>query len=263
MANKPSPQPVVDTRNCLLAALMPRDFEHLQSGLERVPLELGAVLHEPGAQIEHVYFPESGLVSMLAVAYGHHAVEVGLTGREGMIGVPLALGHDSALMGAFVQSGGTALRLSAARFRRELLNCTTLRQHVYGFAANLLAQVAQTAACNRFHVLEQRLARWLLMAQDRLEAEQFRMTHEFLGHMLGVRRVGVTKAAYGLQRAGLIHYRRGNIFIEDRAGLERVSCPCYAVVRALSQTGLDTCHLLDMDVAAPAQADFCAKAHIQ
>jgi CRP-like cAMP-binding protein len=216
--------------NSLLAALPRKDYLHLRAGLEPVPLTFGEVLYEPGQRIRHVYFPNDSLVSLLTLVDGRLALEVGLVGREGMVGIPLALGVGVTSVRALVQGGGTAMRMDAARFRREFPRCASLRRAIYHYAHVLMAQVTQTAACNRFHVVEARLARWLLMTRDRVRSEQFRLTQEFLAHMLGVRRVGVTNAAGALQRRKLISYRRGNIRILDQAGLQAASCRCYEIV---------------------------------
>ena len=229
-------QPVAPTaahadENSLLAALSPGEFRRLRSDLEPVTMTFGEILYEPGETIRHVYFPVTSLVSLLTVVDGHLALEVGLIGREGMVGIPLVLGHDASSVRALVQGDGTALRMSEAHFRRNCHNSPPLQQELYRYTHTLMAQISQTAACNRFHVLEQRLARWLLMTHDRVKSDQFCMTHEFLGHMLGVRRVGVTRAAQALQNRKLISYTRGDITILDRKGLEESACRCYEVVR--------------------------------
>jgi CRP-like cAMP-binding protein len=161
---------------------------------------------------------------------GHNALEVGLVGREGMVGLPLALGIETSPVRALVQGAGPALRMSAARFRAELRGNPPLRRELYRYVHAMMAQISQTAGCNRFHLVEARLARWLLMTRDRMRSAEFRMTHEFLSHMLGVRRVGVTEAACALQRQRLIEYSRGNIRILDERGLEAACCSCYRVV---------------------------------
>jgi len=217
--------------NSLLAALSRKAYGRLLPGLEAVSLRFGDVLYEPGQTIYHVYFPGAALVSLLTLADGHLALEVGLIGREGMVGVPLVLGHHLSAVRALVQGEGTALRMAFAPFLREFRLNPQLQRELYRYVHVLMAQISQTAACNRFHVVEQRLARWLLMTHDRVKSDRFRMTHEFLGHMLGVRRVGVTKAAQALQERGLISYSRGAIAILDRKGLESAACACYMVVR--------------------------------
>ena len=217
--------------NSLLAAIPRKAYQRLLAVLEPVDLAFGKVLYEPGETIRNVYFPGDSLVSLLTLADGHLALEVGLIGREGMVGIPLVLGHQKSPVRALVQGGGTALRMDAARFRKEFRANPPLQKELYRYTYSLMAQISQTAACNRFHVVEQRLARWLLMTHDRVKSDRFRMTHEFLGHMLGVRRVGVTRAAQALQVRGLISYSRGDISVLDRKGLEAAACQCYQVVR--------------------------------
>src|SRR5205814_8288049 len=159
----------------------------------------------------------------------------GLVGREGMVGMSLALGMEECAVRALVQGSGTALRMKAAAFREELARSSPLQREVYRYAYAKLVQARQSAACNRFHEVEPRLARWLLMTRDRVRSDHFHLTHEFLADMLGVRRAGVTNAATSLQRRKLIRYRRGNISILDRAGLAAASCPCYAIVTKLAR----------------------------
>jgi CRP-like cAMP-binding protein len=218
-------------RNRLLAALPPEDLARLWPRLEAVELPLRKVLHMPGEPIEAVYFPETGYVSMLAYMEDGDAAEVGLAGREGFIGLPVLLGTDRDDIEAMVQSPGTALRMDAQAFREELGGIPALRTLLLRFALVHHGQVARTAACNGRHHTDQRLARWLLMAHDRAEGDEFPMTHEFLSMMLGVRRSSITVAAGQLQKAGFIRYERGCIEVTDRPGLESVSCECYGVVR--------------------------------
>jgi CRP-like cAMP-binding protein len=217
--------------NSLLAAVPRKSYQRLLARLEPVTLNFGEVLYEPGDTIRHVYFPNASLVSLLTLADGHLALEVGLIGRDGMVGVPLALGHTVSSVRALVQGAGTALRMTAAHFRKEFALSLPLQQELYRYVHALMAQISQTAACNRFHVVEARLARWLLMTHDRVKSDQFRMTHEFLGHMLGVQRVAVTNSAHALQKRKLIRYTRGAITVLDREGLEAAACKCYEVVR--------------------------------
>jgi CRP-like cAMP-binding protein len=226
------------TPNRLLAAIQTREYEGLLAGFEVVTLTYGDVLYEPGERMRHVYFPSDCLVSLLTVIDGRRALEVGLIGREGMVGARLALGFAASSTRALVQGTGTALRISAARFLREFQRGPALRRAVLLFTDALMNQVAQSAACNRFHVIEARLARWLLMTRERLPSSEFRLTHEFLADMLGVRRVGVTTAAGALQRRELIRYRRGTITILDQHGLEAASCSCYGLVRLPTSNSL-------------------------
>lgn len=218
-------------KNRLLAALPRSDYQRLLPSFEAVTLDFGDVIYEPGDAIKHIYFPDDSLVSLLTLANGHLALEVGMVGCEGLVGAAYALGAGVTPVRALVQGSGSAMRMKAPAFRREFLGCPPLQRLVHRYIHALMGQIAQTAACNRFHVIEERLARWLLMTRDRVGSDHFRLTHDFLGHMLGVRRVGVTNAASALRQQGLIDYRRGGISILDGPGLEGASCACYAVVR--------------------------------
>ncbi len=219
--------------NRLLAALPAAEESDFPARLETVELAFGEILYEPGDAVDYVYFPHDSLVSLLTRVDDHQAIEVGLIGYEGMVGVTLALGLPVSPVRALVQAPGTAARMKTADFLRELAGNPALQSEVYRYSAVLMAQVMQTAACNRFHVVEARLARWLLMTRDRVDSNRFRLTHEFLATMLGVRRVGVTKAAHELQQRKLIDYSRGNIEIQDEAGLEAASCSCYETVKKI------------------------------
>ena len=220
--------------NSVLAALPRPAYEALRGGLEPVQFHFGQVLYEPGQLIGQVYFPVDCLVSLLTLVDKHSALEVGMVGREGMVGMALTLGSSVSPVRALVQGAGTALRMSAARFRREFANRPPLRRALYRYLNGLMAQITQTAVCNRFHMVEARLARWLLMTSDRVRSDEFLLTQDFLSHMLGVRRVGVTKAASALQQRNLIEYSRGKINILDHPGLEQASCACYQVVKDIT-----------------------------
>lgn len=222
--------------NQLLALLPRREREALLAACEAVPLTLGTVLCEPGQRTDHVYFPEDGYISLVTAIEGVPGLEVGLVGREGMLGVQLALGVDSIPLHALVQGSGMAQRIEAAPFQRLLAASPALRQALNRYLYVLMAQLATSAGCTRFHNLEPRLARWLLMTRDRAQADDFHLTHEFLAHMLGVRRVGITAAAGDLQRRGLICYHRGHITVLDHAGLEAAACSCYATDRRAYDT---------------------------
>jgi CRP-like cAMP-binding protein len=217
--------------NRLLAALPRKEYLRLLASCKEVELTFADILCEPGDRIRHVYFPAEGFVSLAAPVNGHGSMEVGLIGNEGMLGIPLILGIDVSPLRALVRGSGAALRVDARSFRRELGQSPALQRGLNRYLYALMAQFAQTVACTRFHVLDARLARWLLMTQDRAHSDVFHLTHEFLADMLGVRRVGVTKAAGVLQRSKLIAYRRGHITILDRRGLESVSCECYRTMK--------------------------------
>ena len=217
--------------NSLLAALPRMEYQRLAAALEPVALIFGQVLHEPGEPFRHVYFPGQSLVSLLTLVDGRSALEIGLVGREGMVGTALALGVDVSPVRALVQGAGVAMRMKSARFLRELGKSLHLQRALYSYTHILMAQVAQTAACNRFHVVQARLARWLLMTRDRVQSNDIHLTQEFLAHMLGVQRVGVTRAAGQLQKRKLIQYSRGKIKIVNPRGLEAASCSCYEIVR--------------------------------
>lgn len=234
LAYRPAADPAVSwvamTRsidNAILAALPRTEYRRMVEMLEPVTLTFGEVLYDQGEPITHVYFPNDSLVSLLTIVDRHLALEVGLVGREGMVGVAYAMGMAATPLRALVQGTGTAMRMKAPAFRKELNASVALQREVHLYAHALMAQVARTAACNRFHVVQERLARWLLMTRDRMRSDNFRLTHEFLANMLGVRRVGVTKAAHALRKRKLIAYSRGNIEIVDGHGLEAAACSCY------------------------------------
>jgi CRP-like cAMP-binding protein len=218
-------------RNGLLLALPPEDLARLRPRLEPVELQFDRTLHATGDPVDAVLFPEGGMVSLLAMLEDGEQVEVGIAGREGLVGLPLVFGDDRSLVEARVQMAGTALRIGAAAFRTEMDQNVALRQVLLRYALAFQAQVTLTAACNARHAIEQRLARWLLTAHDRSETDEFPMTHEFISMMLGVRRPGVTIAARMLQQAGLIHYTRGQMAITDRPALEAATCECYHTTR--------------------------------
>lgn len=215
-----------------LIELLPRKQRlHFLAHCEPVSLALEEVLCESGAATADVYFPIEGFISLIASVEGHPGVEVGMVGREGMLGTQLALGVSTTPVRAVVQGPGTAWRMSAKAFRAELVRNAPLQCVLSRYVYVLMAQMASSAVCLRFHLISPRLARWLLMSQDRAHADSFRVTHEFLSYMLGVRRVGITAAAGSLQRSGLIEYHRGHVTILDRSGLEEAACSCYAADR--------------------------------
>ena len=213
--------------NQLLARLPRKDQQRLLAECEPASLVFAEILVEPGEQIRDVYFPLQSFISLTTAADQHNILEVALVGNEGMLGVSLILGVDVSPFHALVQGEGMALRLSALQFRRQLELSTALQRLLKRYLFVVMCQLTQAAACTRFHVVETRLARWLLMTHDRAQSDRFHVTHEFLAYMLGVRRVGVTKAASALQSRHLIAYSRGDITVLDRPGLEAASCACY------------------------------------
>jgi CRP-like cAMP-binding protein len=222
-----------EVRNRLLADLPPRDLKRLLAHLDPVTLKLGQVLYEPGERIRHCYFPNEGVVSLLTVLDPRKAAEVGMVGREGLVGMSAAIGIKVSQLRAVVQGAGSAMRISAASLQAEFAASDSLHRGLFRFSHSLIGQVAQTAACNRFHKAEMRLARWLLVTRDRLRSESFYLTHQFLSLMIGVRRVGVTNAAGRLAKRKLISYSRGSIRIMDSKGLQAASCECYEAVKSM------------------------------
>jgi CRP-like cAMP-binding protein len=224
------PRRVEPKDNQLLAALPPKDYARLRSELVTVPMKLKQILWEPNRPIEAVYFPIDAVASILALTDGH-TVEVGTIGNEGLVGLPVFLGAITSSGRALVQVAGQGVRLDVAVFRREAHREGRLRQLLERYTQAFMTQVSQTTACNRAHSVKQRLARWLLIVRDRVNRNEFPLTHEFLGQMLGVRRATVSDTAAALQRVKLISYHRGVITIRDGRGLERRACECYRLVR--------------------------------
>ena len=215
----------------MLAALPAHQLRRLRERLEPVELAFGDILVEDAAIVRYVYFPNDCVVSLLAVADSRSGVEVGRVGSEGMVGITFALGRDSSPVRALVQVAGSALRMAALPFRNEFRSSSSLQRAVHQGSLSLLSQVVRVAACNRFHVVEARLAHSLLSTRDRLRSDHFHLTHETLAQVLGVRRAGVTTAAHALKERGLIEYTRGAIEILDGAALEKASCSCYRALR--------------------------------
>jgi len=222
MTTSVSPHP-----NRIIASLSTEEQKRFLSNCEQVKLAFGDILNEPGEKILHVYFPTDSFISLVMPMDGNPGLEVALIGDEGMHGILLLLGVETSQLHAVVQGSGAAWRMGTKIFQRELKRSVTLQQKLHFYTYVLMRQLAQTAACNRFHLVEARLARWLLMTRDRAHSDQFYITHEFLARMLGVRRSGVTKAAGSLQKMNLIHYSRGSIKILTSLGLEAASCSCY------------------------------------
>lgn len=219
--------------NHLLANLPRKQRERFVSACEPVELTFGEVLTEPGDRVLQLYFPTKSFISLISPINSHSNLEVGMVGNEGMLGISLILGVNVSPLRAVVQGAGSALCINVAPFLRELDKSPVLQCELKHYLYVIIGQLAQTAACTHYHVVEERLARWLLMTQDRAHSDSFHITHEFLAYMLGVRRVGVTKAATSLQNRKLISYTRGDITVLDRSGLEAASCGCYAVDKAI------------------------------
>jgi CRP-like cAMP-binding protein len=215
-------------QNHLIELLPSRSRSHLLAICEPVDLAMGEVLSDVGLPTRYVYFPTVGFVSLVTTLNGRPTLEVGMVGREGMLGTQLVLGVEAAPLHAVVQGAGAAWRIDGAEFSRELVRSSAMQRSLHRYLYVTMMQLASAASCLRFHQIEPRLARWLLMTQDRAHSDRFHITHEFLAYMLGVRRVGITSAAGALQRDGLIRYRRGEIQVLSRRGLKAAACGCYA-----------------------------------
>lgn len=215
------------SENKLIDGLAPMARAGILKICERVSLSLGDVLCESGTPMPFAYFPATGFISLITVLDAKPVLEVGMVGREGMLGANLALGMSETPLRALVQGNGSAWRIEAGSFRKEIARNNALNEVLSRYIYVLMAQLATSAACLRFHPIGPRLARWLLMTQDRALTNEFRVTHEFLAYMLGVRRVGITNAAGLLQDQGLIEYRRGDLTVLDRRGLKLAACECY------------------------------------
>jgi CRP-like cAMP-binding protein len=233
--------------NQLLAGLPEPLRRRLLARSEPVELHLSEMLCRSGERMRYVYFPTRSIVSLIAPLDAHAGLEVGLVGDEGMVGISLMLGIEAAPADALVQGAGGAWRMEAATLLGELKRSPPLRQLLNRYLYVTLTQLAQTAACTRFHLVETRLARWLLMTRDRAHADEFHITHEFLSHMLGVRRAGITRAAVALRQRNLIDYSRGLLTVIDGEGLQRAACSCYATLninytRALGKLAMPADH---------------------
>ena len=228
MSSRKSDEPAA---NRLLAALPKKEYQHLLPDLEQVDLTFGDILFNPGDTIRYVYFPNNSIISLLSAVEDRALLEVGLVGKDGMAGLPVFMGVNKSRNRALVQGAGTAMRMKSAALRKEVNNGNALRNLLHLYTHSLLTQISQSAACNRFHLVNARLARWLLMTHDRVAGDEFHLTQEFLSHMLGVRREQVTLAAGSLQKRKLISYSRGQIKILNRTGLEAVACKCYRLVK--------------------------------
>ena len=217
--------------NRILSALPPEDYERILPDLKAVPLKFRISLHEPGDKMPYVYFPNTGVISMLTVLADGDAVEIATVGNEGMTDLSVFLGLEESDSRLLIQVPGTAMRMESARFCQHVEQIPALRAILGYYAVAMFALVSQSAACNRMHPIVERSARWLLMTHDRVDAAVFPMTHQFLSEMLGVRRPSVSVAAEALQDAGLITYHRGRVTVLDRSGLEAASCECYRLLR--------------------------------
>lgn len=225
-------------QNRILHGLPPDEVARLTPWVEHVDLVFGAVLCNAGEKISHAVFPSAGIISLLAPADGDSVLELGLLGREGMFGIPLALGIVVSPMRALVQGAGSAVRIDAVKFRRVLKDCGALQNRLHRYSYSLMAQIAQTAVCNNFHSIEARTARWMLSTSDRMQSDHFTLTQALLADMLGVRRPAVSHAASALLSGGLVRYSRGEVSILDRPGLEAASCDCYRIIDDLYRAAL-------------------------
>jgi|SRR5581483_878280 len=213
----------------LLAALPRKEYERLRPHLELVSLHISEVLYEAGASIRHVYFPHYSMISLLTLRVGGEKVEVGVIGREGMVGLPVFLGTDISPNQVIVQVADGAMRMKSEALKAELRRGGALPGLLLRYTHARITQISQTAACNSLHTVGERLCRWLLMVHDRVESDDFLLTHEYISEMLGVRRAGVTSAARLLQQGGLIRYSYGKVTILNRKGLEQTACECYRI----------------------------------
>lgn len=217
--------------NRLLAALPDEEYQRLLTHLEPVNFALGESVYEFGTQLKHIYFPTTSIVSLLYTMENGTSAEIGVVGNEGVVGIALFMGGDTAPNRAIVQSAGAAFRVKAGALQGEFIRAGTFQRLLLRYTQALITQISQTAVCNRLHPIEQQLCRWLLLSHDRLQSDELKMTQEMIANMLGVRREGVTYAAGHLQTEGLIKYTRGRIKILDRKGLEATVCECYRVVK--------------------------------
>ena len=227
----PTTKRAAPVANRLLAALPKKEYQRLLPELEHVPLAFGDILYEPGDVITHVYFPDNGIISLLSKVESQKVLEVGIVGNEGMAGLPVVLGVSVSLNRGLVQSTGAALRMKASVLQREFKRDGALQRVLHRYLHSLLTQISQSAVCNRFHAVDARLARWLLMTHDRVESDEFRLTQEFLSNMLGVRREAVSKAAGAFQKREFVNYSRGYIKVLNRPGVEATACRCYRIIR--------------------------------
>jgi CRP-like cAMP-binding protein len=217
--------------NSLLAALSREDYGRLLPHLELIRLTPGKILYNAGDLVHHAHFPKGGTICLLSTTASGRTVEVGMIGKEGMVGIPIILGSDAAPYQVMVQFAGNALRIRGDVLQKEFKRCGQLQALLLRYTHTLLLQITQSVVCNSFHTVEERLCRWLLVSSDRMQSNTIHLTQEFLGHMLGVPRTSVTTIAGALQKKGLIRYTRGKITILERRGVELTTCECYRLVR--------------------------------
>jgi CRP-like cAMP-binding protein len=220
------------TRNRILAALLPEDYERIAGQLEPVEMPHGKLFYQTAQPIKYVYFPENMMTSLVSQMADGGQIEVGIIGFEGMVGLPVVLGIKRSPHETMAQIAGPVLRLEAGALIDEFNRGGPLQRLLLRYTHTLMIQMGQSAACNRMHTIEERLARWLLMCHDRVMGDDLTLTQEFISMMLGVRRAGVTSAAVALQAEGFIKYQRGHITLIDRPGLEEFACECYAIIKA-------------------------------
>lgn len=231
--------PLTKQVNRLLSALPKKEFQRILPDLKEVKLDFGDILCEPGDIVSHVYFPTNSVISLLSAVAEHSTLEVGMVGNEGLAGISVFMGVKRATTRSLVQGGGIAMQMKSTALRRASGHTGPFNTLLLRYSHSLLTQISQSSACNRFHPVNARLARWLLMTADRAGSNQFRLTQDFMSHMLGVRREGVNKAAGALQKAKLIKYSRGMITILDRAGVEAACCGCYQLIKRESDNSLN------------------------
>lgn len=226
-----SSQDPYNSKNRLLAALPKEEYERLLPNFELISLEFKQMLYVPNEPIEYIYFPENGVVSLITIMENGESIEVGTVGNEGMVGLPIFLGATTIPGEAFSQVPGSAMRMKAEVFRREVIPGSVIYGLLQRYTQALFNQISQSTACNRLHSIEERFCRWMLMTQDRVGSNEFTMTHEFLGQMLGVRRASVSVTAAVLQKAGIIQYSRGKMTITDSPQMENIACECYGIIK--------------------------------
>lgn len=220
-----------NSKNRLLAALPKEEYERLLPHFELISLKLKQMLYVPNEPIEYIYFPNTGIISLLTLMENGESIEVATVGNEGIVGLPIFLGASTIPGEAFSQVPGDAMRMNASVFRREVTPGSIIYGLLLRYTQALFNQIAQSAACNRLHSIEERFCRWMLMTQDRVSSGEFPMTHEFLGQMLGVRRASISVTAAVLQKAGIIQYNRGKMRIIDRPQMENIACECYGIIK--------------------------------